>query len=421
MHNGTVTNMAKDTKYIRKRKRKYGTAFLVEIPYTDSAGLPQRFTKTVRVVDFLGNEKSAFQHAQKVRNDALHDIASGKLRRSYPTVAFLYQQKFVLLPMSIRTKAKQDTIFKSVIEQYGEKPINKVTTADIQQSINQYAEHHSDDAVHRFASIWKQIYKVCSILEYDIQDKSQTVVIPKSKKVVHRRPVTFDKRDFQFILDELLRINSHQAICTWYMLMIMYYTGCRPAEALALTRSDIHSTYISINKSVGSTKDNIQQIVPTKTEGSRRNVPIPHDLLPILKELMQWSKHDLLLADEHGLPQNVSYLSGTIRHIALANGIQFNAYMLRHLMSSELLHAGDSVIARDLLGHSSFAMTLDYARSSTSQLYEAIANRTLAENQPKTKSHVQPSEAIFRRYAVVAFINALWLISALKQGKLSCK
>lgn len=92
--------------------------------------------------------------------------------------------------------------------------------------------------------------------------------------------------------------------------------------------------------------------------------------------------------DSSGLPQNVSCLSGTIRHIALTNGIQFNAYMLRHLMSSELLHAGDSVIARDLLGHSSFAMTLDYTRSSTSQLYEAIANRTLAENQPKTKNHV---------------------------------
>lgn len=406
--------MSKNTKYIRKRKRKYGTAFLVEIPYTDNSGVLQRYTKTIRVKDFAGDEKIAFQYAAKIRDDILADIASGKIKKTYPTLSFLYEQKFILLPLSIRTKAKQDAIFKSCILKYGDIQINKITSADIQYSINLYAEHHSEDAVHRLVSIWRQIYKVCSILEYEVQDKSQTIVIPKSKKVVLRRAVTFEIRDFQIILDELLRIGSHHTICIWYMLMIMYYTGCRPAEALALTRNDIHDKFISINKSVGSTKDAIQQIVPTKTEGSHREIPIPYNLKPILTELIHWSNFDLLLANENGQPQNISYLSDTIRHIAIANNIQFNAYMLRHLMSTELMHRGDSVVARDILGHTSFNMTLDYARSTPSQLYDAIADRFLAKKQPKIIYQAKPLDAIYRRYAVIRFVNALWLVSSLK-------
>lgn len=393
----------------------------MEIPYTDNAGLPQRFTKTIKAIDFEGNEKTALLYAQKIRNDALADIASGKMKRTYPTVGFLYDTKFMLMPMSIRTKAKQDSIFKDILSVHKDTPINKMTTADIQQTVNDYATGHSDDAIHRLVSIWKQIYKVCSIMEYNIQDKSQAIVIPKSKKVIKRKPVTFAMDDFQIILDDLVRINTHLSQSAWFLLMIMYYTGCRPAEALALTRSDIHDNFISINKSVGSTKDAIQQIVPTKTEESTRNVPVPHDLKPVLRDLFMWSKHNLLLADEKGNPQNVSYLSDVIFNTAKANGIRFNAYMLRHLMSSELMHKGDSVVARDILGHTSFAMTLDYARSTPDQLYSAIANRSLsAEKQPKNKNHHQPHD-IYRLYCVVAFRNALWLILSLKTYKLPSK
>ena len=67
--------MAKDTKYIRKRKRKYGTAYLIEIPYKDEEGAQKRYTATVKVLDF-GDEKTAMIAAQRIRNEALNDIQS---------------------------------------------------------------------------------------------------------------------------------------------------------------------------------------------------------------------------------------------------------------------------------------------------------------------------------------------------------
>lgn len=62
--------MAKDMKYIRKRKRKYGYAFLIDIPFTDENGVVKHFTETVKLPDFP-NEKSALLAAQKIRNDVL--------------------------------------------------------------------------------------------------------------------------------------------------------------------------------------------------------------------------------------------------------------------------------------------------------------------------------------------------------------
>lgn len=409
--------MAKDTKYIRKRSRSYGSAFLVEIPYTDDAGRRQRFTETVRVVD-CGSEKAALALAQKIRNNALLDIAAGKIRAVYPTVGRLYELKQEVLPLSVATKEKQDTIFRKALADLADTPINKVSVADIQATINAYAENHSDDAIHRLMSIWKQLYRVCVILEYPIEDKTIAVVVPKSKKVIQRRNQSMTMADFSRILDAVLLYNNrgveaYDSRCIWYLLLIMYFTGCRPAEGLALTRDDIHPTFISITKQVGSTSKAKRQIVPTKTDESVRRVPVAEDLRPILSDLLLWARYDLLLADRHGKPRSVSAISDIIHDVAAREGIDFHAYMLRHLMSTELINAGNSLIARDILGHSSFGMTLDYARSTDDQLYEALKARSLeapAEFQPKNKRHEEPRTAILRKYWALRLSAAIALI-----------
>ena len=49
--------MAKDTKYIRKRKRKYGYAFLIDIPFVDEEGTNRHFTETIKIIEFDGKKK----------------------------------------------------------------------------------------------------------------------------------------------------------------------------------------------------------------------------------------------------------------------------------------------------------------------------------------------------------------------------
>lgn len=409
--------MARDTKYIRKRKRSYGFSYLVEIPYTDEAGRLRRFTETVRVIDY-GSDSAALLAAQKIRNDALHDIQSGKMRRSFPTVANLYRRKWELMPLSVNTREKQDAIYAAAIAPYGDKLINDVTIEDIQLSVNTYAQTHSDDAVKRLMTVWRQIYKACLILGYDIADQSNAVIVPKSKVVTRHKDVRMEYTDFKTVLNGLLTYGGGETYDRrgiWYMLQIMYYTGCRPAEALALTADDISGGYISISKSVGSTITEKQRIVPPKTNASYRRIPIAPQLAPILSDLVQWSKYEYLLADHDGNLRDIDEVSNTIHLVARKHGVRFNAYMLRHLMSSELLHRGDSVIARDLLGHTSFSMTLDYARSSDEQIYNAIRDRSIAESQPKNISHTAPPAAILRMYCIRRFTVIILTIIDIKR------
>ena len=154
--------------------------------------------------------------------------------------------------------------------------------------------------------------------------------------------------------------------------------------------------------------------MPPKTEASNRRIPVSPELAQILAQLKAWSRHEYLLADERGDLRDIDEVSNTIHLVARKHGVKFNAYMLRHLMSTELLHRGDSVVARDLLGHTSFSMTLDYARSTDDQLLEAIIDRSLAENQPKNRNHTQPHTAILRQYQMRRIIAVLLTVIDIK-------
>lgn len=406
--------MAKDLKYIRKRKRKYGTAFLIEIPYKDEEGTQKRFTDTVKVIDY-GDEKTALIAAQRIRNKALNDINTGKLKTLYPSIKMLYKAKWELIPLSLATHDKQDSVYKQSIISMENTTIDKVTITDIQKSLNDYAETHSDDQTSRLMTIWRQLYKAAAMLGYDVVDRTNGVIIPKSKLVIKHRNVQMNMSDFLTVLNGLLEytgtdLYNNRGI--WFMLLIMYYTGCRPSEALALTAEDISEEWIDINKEVGSTRTAYTQIIPPKAD-SVRKVPIPSALKPILKQMIEWSEHYYLLADDQGNLRDIDDISKVINAVAKKHGVKFFSYMLRHQLSSDLI-IDDPVAARDILGHSSFGMTLSYARATDSQLHNAVNNRAIAELQPKIKSHWSPPVAMIRLYQILKLCAVMRFIAILK-------
>lgn len=381
-------------KYIRLRKGKKSSKYEIGIPYFDDDGNRHYYSATVSLTDFDGNKKLALAYAKKLRNEAEQKLATKKPRSS-ASVGFLYSKKFELLPMSVKTKEKHDGLYNQSISKYANVRLRDITVEDLQTCLNDFALTHTRETTKRVLSLWRQIYKTASLLELDVEDITTRVIVPKSKITKPKKSVVFELEDFQRILDGLLTYGKSDAYnnrAIWFMLNIMYYTGCRPAEALALTRSDIQKDYISINKAVGSSTSSKRVIVPTKTEASNRQVPISSNLAPILSDLLAWSKYEYLLADENGELFEINHVSNQIHLIAKKYGVHFNSYMLRHLMSSELLARGDSVIARDLLGHTSFGMTLDYARVSSSDIKKAIDNRNYQSPNfcPTFKNRILP-------------------------------
>lgn len=368
-------------RYIVERKGKKGLSLQVFIPFSID-GKRSTFTKTIKVSKF-SSPKVAMQYAMQIRDQALADIQAGALRSSMYSVRDLYEKKWDLFPMSINTREKQDTVFRHALEPYANKIISDVTPADIQESLNLYAQFHSSDSVQRLLTVWKQIYKAALFCGLNITDKTNMVTLPKSKVVKAPKDVSISLEDFGNFLKALGSYNAASGrpyinTVTHFMLLIMFYTGCRPAEALALTAADISDDFISINKAVGSTSKKKQVIVPTKTESSKRMIPVAQDLRPILHDLLKWSNHEYLLSDEKGNLYNIDKISGLIRAVSQKCGIPFNAYRLRHLLATDMVkNHVDTRTAQEILGHTSFSMTLSYARSDDDLKGQAIGGRHL--------------------------------------------
>ena len=344
----------------------------------------QSFRKRIKQSDF-NSRTEALDFACKLRDEKLVEMRNGYTAQiaKQNTVKYLYDRSFELLPLSVKTRRKHDFVFRAVIEKFGEKKIDEIKPADILMTLNEYGRTHSAKDTSRVLSIWRRIFATCSLEGINIADKTVGLKIPKCAKTPQRKK-DISSADLQIFLDELLSYNSdsitgsYRCRAVWFGIQIMKFCGLRPSECFCLTKDDIHLTqgYISINKAVRSSQDELITIGETKTRQSVRNVPIPSDLKPILQDCLNWAKHDILLSDYYGNLLNLDDVSTLIINVRRRAHVDFHMYMLRHSFSTDLMTQGTPPnIIRDLMGHESASMSLDYATTRTEDLEKAINAR----------------------------------------------
>ena len=286
----------------------------------------------------------------------------------------------------MKTIQRHNHFYNKGIKQFENIGIDKITSADIQTSVNVYASTHTRTQTEHFLSVWRKIYKTAVMMNISIPDRTIPVIIPECKPDQPRKKeISFE--DLEHFLESLLEYNKktvdgeYQSKCIYYAIQIMRYCGLRPAECFALTRNDIflngnNNGFISVNKSARSTISSTLEISNTKTQKSNRLVPIPQQLAPIIAECLQWSKYELLFADYHGNLQSIDNISDYVRNVAKKAQVSFNLYMLRHQLSTDLFTNGTPAnIIRDIMGHESANMTLDYAVSNEKDRIKAINER----------------------------------------------
>lgn len=369
-----------DNSGIYERKSKSGISLQIILRYGKGKDR-KSFTKTIKVSDYP-DKKSAYVVARMIRDKARIDISAGKaLDNTVPNVKWFFEKELELSGLSIKTKAKHRVLYKYSIAQFEDVPLNKIKTSDIQQSIVEYAENHSNDSIQRLVSVWRSIYHAALMLEYEITDKTIALKNVKSKVVSIPRSTATDVETFNLFCDELLKYNSKDGVpCKrsqdiWYMLQIMRWTGCRTAEVLALNWDDFdaENKTLYINKSVGSTGTETRKIITTKTVESIRYVPCTDELIVILNSLRDYSSTSPMIIEQDGKPYEINDVSNHIMLVSKKCGIKFNAYMLRHLFSTTLYREGvNQAVIRDLMGHTSSSMTLGYANTSEEDRKKAI-------------------------------------------------
>ncbi|MBR3311566.1 MAG: site-specific integrase [Solobacterium sp.] len=372
----------KTPKYIREVINSAGThALRIEIRKND-----QVYRETIKISDFP-TPSDALRFAEKEVNKKLRSIDIGyTVSRSSYTVLDLYEASYEVIPQRMKTKEKYDMHFRTGIKEYSDYKITDIKREHVQKSINEYAKTHSKRETQGLLTTWKRVFKTAIIKELEIIDRSAYITIPDCAEP-KARTKTISQEDLEAFLEVLKDYQqssvplSYRSKVIYYLIQIMRYTGIRPSEGLALRKTDIDigNRLLTINKAVRSSNDTVTSIGKTKTEKSKREVPIPEQLVPILKELLSWSKNEFVLADYYGNVFKITEISLTVNCVSKIAKIPFNLYCLRHNFSSDLFSSGTNpTVIRDLMGHTSQAMSLDYSVSKMEDRVKAINERNLS-------------------------------------------
>lgn len=139
---------------------------------------------------------------------------------------------------------------------------------------------------------------------------------------------------------------------------LVYYTGCRRGEALALTGADIDrkKNLVHIKKSVYHV-GNSPHIKQPKSDAGCRDVP----LLPALAQLLpkKLGKGYLFAEPDGGLLTN-DHFTALYDAYRDASGVTVTAHQIRHGYATALLESGvDPKTAQVLLGHAQLSTTMD--------------------------------------------------------------
>lgn len=102
-------------------------------------------------------------------------------------------------------------------------------------------------------------------------------------------------------------------------------------------------------------------------------LPCHEDLKQYLEELKAISNYSPLITEIDGSLIDVNDISAMVKQFCTRYKINFHVYSLRHAFATDLIQSGTGPrTVQDLLGHASFSMSMDYARSTEQDRVTAI-------------------------------------------------
>lgn len=371
-------------KHIKQRHSKITKlwTFQVAFKYLAMNGQYSHYTSSFAEKDFV-TASEAFQAAVYHRDVKLGELAHSGLPAQ---VKITLDQAFELtqkqFPLRKASERKWLIRYNKYMKPYfGNTLVNKISAGDIQDNMNKMIEVASENTIVAVFTIWKRIFKTLRINNFVSRVITDEVTAPKSNMIKVTKEVNTDINTLNIVIEGLRAQNTKDRLLNEsivYALWTMYYTGFRPAECYALTRSSINlqEGYLEIKNEVGSSLTEDKVIRQTKTPESNRRVPIVPELAMILKEWMFINKNEYLFCDKDGVYLDSNLVSNKITNISKKCGVEFNMYRLRHKFSTDLIiDNNDPRTVMELMGHNNTNMTISYARSNDEKKRDTMNKR----------------------------------------------
>ena len=274
-----------------------------------------------------------------------------------------FQNLYEIYMEDMAARLKQSTLLtkKTVLQThilpfFGSKPINEIKASDVRRwqaklmsSPNNYSQTYLKKINTELNSIINYAKRF-----YDLNTnpcgKAGTIGKAKAEEMDYW---TYDE---YIAFREGVKDKPLSYIC----FEVLYWTGMREGELLALSPADIDldNKIISINRTyqrIGG-KD---VFTSPKTRKSKRKIPIPNFLCQELSDYIQ-SRY-MLDTDERLFPVTKSYLSHEMIRGCKNTGVKkIRIHDVRHSHASLLINQGcDALMLADRLGHEKVSTTLN--------------------------------------------------------------
>lgn len=336
-----------------------------------------------RYVDWTGKKRQTMKRGFRLKKDALEyeeefkRKASANMDMELKTFVEIYfeDKKNELKRRSI--KIKKDMINKHIITYFGDKKMNAITPADIIQWQNMIQEQELSQTYQRM--LQNQITAL-----FNHAQKIYNLANNPCKKVKKMGKADADEMQF-WTLEEyeqylsVIEVGSEDYI----MAELLFWTGMREGELLALTPRDIDFKNNKIHISKTYYREDI--ITTPKTDCSTRTIEIPEFLKKEIAEYVE--KHFQMPEDERLFPIVARTIQKRVACYIEASGVKkIRVHDFRHSHASYLINQGvQPLIIKERLGHKDIKITMNtYGHLYPSQQKEVAKMLDAQRNSPNS-------------------------------------
>jgi integrase/recombinase XerD len=230
-------------------------------------------------------------------------------------------------------------------------------------------------SINRSLSALKGFYKYCA-LEYEISNPTTESVTLKTPR---RLPKALSVSEISSLIESAKREGDPISLRDYAILEILYSTGARVSEVIALNHSDIATQEVAGEKI---------SVVKLRGKGSKeRIVPLGKFALSALEEYLVRTRPDLAVRNSKG--DSALFLNSRGKRLSRQSAWQIvlsaadatgltgkvSPHVFRHSYATHLLDGGADIrVVQELLGHSSVTTTQIYTLITIDKVRESYSS-----------------------------------------------
>lgn len=237
----------------------------------------------------------------------------------------------------------------SILKKFGAYTLDKIRPLEVQRWMQSQLESgYAPSTINQHLSFFK-----------DLMNKAVELEIIASNKIAKVKSLKTERTEMEiWTSDELEQflntfdLNDAKELMYYTLFKLLFYSGLRINEALALTKKDIVDVHIEVNKIIYMKTKKDWKLTSPKSRYSNRNVTLDHDTLSTLLTWQQQAPYDMLftLDNEPLSRQTVGYFLR--KHAQLAGIKTIRVHDLRHSHASLLISLNINILAiAKRLGH----------------------------------------------------------------------